>query len=435
MNHTLVTTTAYVVSAFTLSCSGITAQNVFGLNDCLARVREAHPATEQVLLTQSLQDLQVRANNAAYLPQLQLNGKASWQSDITEFDLTLPGIDFPTPSKDQYAFTAELVQSVYDGGTTRARKNLIASETELSALQFRLGIQNTEEAATSLFFQIRLQQHILASHDLLLDQLSLVRTRLNHLLNAGITDKGAILETDIRLSEVRQQRAEALERMRQAKSSLSLLMQTDTSAFTIGTDDLANVDLGTGTFDGRVETQLLDAQIRQNTAQDMLNRSLYHPRLSLFATAGYGNPGLNFLNDAFDTYAIVGASISIPLSQVYSGKASREKQAFEVRRQILDESRVNVHRDLELKSRQYNTQIEMLGKWLEEDALIVTQREQLLTIADARLEGGTITPADYLDAVIDLSLAQEQRMTHTILLKMNQALLHQLYTSPNIENQ
>lgn len=56
--------------------------------------------------------------NAAkgYLPQFALSAKASYQSDVTEIPVKLPGVDLKGLPKDQYQVMLELQQKIWDGG-------------------------------------------------------------------------------------------------------------------------------------------------------------------------------------------------------------------------------------------------------------------------------------------------------------------------------
>lgn len=63
----------------------------------------------------------------AWLPQLSVSGKASYQSDVTKLPLDgdkisslLPGFEIPSLSKDQYQVVAQVDQTIWDGGSTRS---------------------------------------------------------------------------------------------------------------------------------------------------------------------------------------------------------------------------------------------------------------------------------------------------------------------------
>lgn len=63
--------------------------------------------------------------NAAkgYLPQFALSAKASYQSDVTEIPVKLPGVDLKGLSKDQYQVMLELQQKIWDGEESVCRRS------------------------------------------------------------------------------------------------------------------------------------------------------------------------------------------------------------------------------------------------------------------------------------------------------------------------
>ena len=63
-------------------------------------------------------------NNAlkGYLPQFALSAKASYQSDVTELPVKIPGIDIKGQPKDQYQVMLELKQNIWDGGEIHTKK-------------------------------------------------------------------------------------------------------------------------------------------------------------------------------------------------------------------------------------------------------------------------------------------------------------------------
>jgi hypothetical protein len=88
-------------------------------------------------------------------------------------------------------------------------------------------------------------------------------------------------------------------------------------------------------------------------------------------------------------------------------------------------------RDFHIKEQQRVDEIKKFIVWLTEDAEIIILRKEMLEIAKARHEAGTITVTDYLDELTELSLAEERKITHEIMLQREQALLEQLYGIQN----
>ena len=109
---------------------------VLSIDSCYSMAIQNYPLIKkQDLISQSSR---YSIENAAklYLPQLTVNGQATYQSQTISFSDALPsipGITFPTIDKDQYKIQAELSQTLYDGGTTKNQKAMIAPMSRCSS--------------------------------------------------------------------------------------------------------------------------------------------------------------------------------------------------------------------------------------------------------------------------------------------------------------
>ncbi len=426
--------TACIAAILFLGLQDSFAQNKLTLDDCLNAVRAAAPDTKQLAVTDAMLQQQQKINGLQYWPQASLNGKATWQSDVTEIAVDVPGFEFTPPDKDQYAFTLDLMQPIYDGGTTSAKNAVLQDASALSTLQSQQAIQSTEELATNLFYNIALQQQLVYTDNLLITQLNQVVTSLENNYAAGVVDRAAVLQAKVKLKESLQKKEEAETLKALAKSSLAILIDRDTSAFEVDPQPVTP-SLPDTVFGHRAEMQILDAHAQLIQSQEHLSHTQYHPRLSAFVTLGYGKPALNFLSNTFDTYAIAGLNVNIPLSQFYTRKTSREDQVFQLQQEAVALSRDNVQRNLHVMALQHTSEIDKLNAWVTEDEEMIAMREDMLKTAEARHNAGTITLSDYLDALTDLSLARERKVNHEIMLQHEQALLNQLYGIPNVTNQ
>src|SRR5690554_7483657 len=87
---------------------------VITIDECQALARENYPALARYEIIERTRDFTMANANRAYLPQGNLNAQASWQSDVTRFDVELPEglppIEIPIPDRDQYRIVAELNQ-------------------------------------------------------------------------------------------------------------------------------------------------------------------------------------------------------------------------------------------------------------------------------------------------------------------------------------
>ncbi|MEJ0054553.1 MAG: hypothetical protein WDN75_02250 [Bacteroidota bacterium] len=75
------------------------------------------------------------------------------------------------------------------------------------------------------------------------------------------------------------------------------------------------------------QSELLGAQYKSGTVRNV-------PKLGFFVQGGYGKPGLNVLNNQFDTYYLGGLRMNWSLSGLYNSK--RDKQLLDVNTQVVN---------------------------------------------------------------------------------------------------
>ena len=78
------------------------AQNEISLEKCYSLARENYPNLKQAEIWQEISSLKKENIKTNYLPQVLLNGQATYQSDVTKIDISMPGISIPSVAKDQY---------------------------------------------------------------------------------------------------------------------------------------------------------------------------------------------------------------------------------------------------------------------------------------------------------------------------------------------
>ncbi|MDP3181092.1 MAG: TolC family protein, partial [Bacteroidota bacterium] len=72
------------------------AQEVVTLEQCQTLARENNPVLKQSGLYQQILDLKNENNSTSFLPQLTLNGQATYQSDVTKIGISIPNMNSPT---------------------------------------------------------------------------------------------------------------------------------------------------------------------------------------------------------------------------------------------------------------------------------------------------------------------------------------------------
>ena len=86
--------------SFLLFVSGINAQ--ITLEECQRKTQENYPLVHQYGLVEKTKEYNLENAAKGYLPQFALSAKASYQSEVTEIPVKLPGVDLKGLPKDQY---------------------------------------------------------------------------------------------------------------------------------------------------------------------------------------------------------------------------------------------------------------------------------------------------------------------------------------------
>src|SRR3954465_6355922 len=86
------------------------APSTISLQQAFSLAEQNYPLIHQKGLLKQTEQLSIQNLSSNFLPQLAVNGQATYQSDITKVDIPLPNVKVPTPSKEQYKIFAEADQ-------------------------------------------------------------------------------------------------------------------------------------------------------------------------------------------------------------------------------------------------------------------------------------------------------------------------------------
>src|SRR5580693_3054633 len=102
------------------------------IDSCYAWARQNFPLLKQQHIIEETRNFTVQNAWRNYIPQLNVMGQATYQSETTNFkdafgalSTAIPGfsnIKFPVYSKDQYRLTGEVYQTIFDGEQSKYKK-------------------------------------------------------------------------------------------------------------------------------------------------------------------------------------------------------------------------------------------------------------------------------------------------------------------------
>ncbi|MDR2840567.1 MAG: TolC family protein [Paludibacter sp.] len=391
------------------------------IDECYQKTLANYPQVKQYDLIERTANYNLSNVAKAYLPQISLSGRATYQSDVTEIPLDFSQLqalglnipEIPTPNKDQYQVVLDVNQTIWDGGIASAQRRGTRAASEVEKQKLEVDLYALKERINQLFFGILMLNEQLAQNDILQNELNINYKRISAYIENGIANRSDLDAVRIEQINARQQKTQ-IEAAR--KSYLQML-----SAFTNEKID-ENTALQKPVLPAteishtiaRPEIKLFDAQTQMFDSQRSAILAGAMPRFGLFAQGGYGNPGLNMLNDKFDFYYIAGIRMSWNFSALYTQKNDLNKI-------VLNKKNVDVQRETflfnnNLQNRQQQNEIARLKELIKNDDELISLRQNIKKSAEAKVANGTMTVSDLLRAINAENLARQTKSLNEIKL-------------------
>lgn len=393
------------------------SQEPLSLEKCYELAETNYPKAKQSALVKEQSDLNSEIIKTQKYPNIDLDAQATYQSDVIHFPTENPGLLFELPNKDQYRATLTLNQLIYGGGTIDAA---IAEENAKSITQLQkvhVDLYQLKPKINQIYFSILLTQE---KKEILYAKQKLIKEKLKE-IKAGIKygsvlpSSDAVLEAE--LLKIQQQ-------LNDIKSSRQNLIQSlekyigrpvsDTSIFTYPVNSLNFSDTL-----NRPEMKLFNAQKSQMDYKSSLLQKSRLPKVYGFAQGGYGNPGLNMLDNSFQAYYYVGLRLNWNVFDW--NKTKKQTQALELNKQLVESDKEEFKLQTSIQLEQQALEVKKYNKFINSDQTIISLQKQILKTSESQLKNGVITSSNYMDQLTDLYEAEINLKTHQIQLLLAQA--------------
>lgn len=402
---------------------GARAQEEATITQCYEWARENYPQVRRFGLIDRTEQYSLSNAAKAWLPQVAIGAKASYQSDVTQLPFgdqladIAPGLTIPVLSKDQYQVTAEVNQTIWDGGTIRSSRERAKAEASLSRKQLESDLYALNDRVNRLYFGCLLQEELLALNELLQKDLQVNLDRVVAMIANGVANASDRESLEVELLNARQQAIE-LKASRQAYGQmLAALTGKPLAEARLRVPSVAGGELPLVV--NRPELHALEAQRHLLDTQERQLKAGLMPRLGAFVQGGYGRPGLDMLEDAFRPYYIAGVRLSWNLGKLYTWRNDRRK--LDAGRRTVDLQRETFLFDTRLQMLHQQTEIRKLAELMRTDDRIVDLRTNLKRAAEVKLANGVISVADLVREIH----AEEQARRTASLHRIQQ--LHSIY--------
>jgi len=385
------------------------AQTV-SLEDCLSKALAKWPGSRSAANAIEAGQIKQRSAGNIWYPQVSLGGQASWQSDVTEVSLPIPGLSIPEIPKDQYKLYLDVNQVLYDGGISSSRSKMEMVSAYSDSVQSVVDSRKIKETVIDLYCNIIYFRKV---KDISSAQLARLNKRLSAMQSSNTN--GVLSGTDYLLfsAEVKkaeQSLSEAEMTEQSMLQSLSILTGMDLDTSTALT--LPKPEKSVSAELNRPEFSLFTLQNEYLSISQQASGKTLRPKLSAFAQGGYGRPALNMFSTEFDNYFMAGLRLNWNLYDW--GQSKREKEVLEIRKRNIGIAEENLKQNIEIQMSQQAKEIEKIESQLKRDDEIISIYKTVLQNSTTSLEQGVISPVDYLEKETLLKVSETEKARNEV---------------------
>ena len=374
--------------------------------------QQHYPLVKQKDLLKQTAGLSTENLSKGFLPQVNFNGQATYQSEVTQVSIPIPGISITPPSKDQYKLLADVNQLIYDGGIIKEQKTFQQLNLEAEQQKIEVELYKVKERMNQLFLGVLFLDEQLKQVELVKADINTGLKKMEAMVNNGVAFrsnlnvlKAELLKTDQRAIELTASRKGLLDVM-------GLFTGEKYDEKTVL--EKPQVTTVAGTAIQRPELQLFAAQQKLFGSQYKLIDAKNKPKASAFWQGGYGRPGLNFLKNDFAFFYTTGVRLNWSFGGLYTQK--REKQITAISQKTIEIQKEAFLLNTNTALKQQQAELDKLSQLIAKDAEIIDLRVKVKDAAKAQLENGVITANDYLREVNAEDQGRQSLITHQVQL-------------------
>ena len=392
------------------------AQQSITLDECFDLVSKNYPLARQSDLLENQLQLDMEALEKGKLPQLDVNAQASYQSDVTSLPIQLPNATIDPPNKDQYRATLDVNQLIYNGGQINALAKVTEAKGKVGQQEVAVNLYQLKNQVNQLYLSVLLLQE---NRTLLNAKEKQLITRLNE-VNSGVKF-GMLLPSsadalEVELLKIKQNYAELDHSKAGLLDRLSLLIGKDLN------NNVAlqrpEVVMDFDTDPNRPELTLFELQKEQvQFSTELLSKSKL-PKLSAFALGGYGNPGLNMLDNSFNTFYMTGLRLNWNVFDWNKNKT--EKQSLQINKEIINTQKETFELNNNVELTTLLSEINKINELISYDEAIIPLREKMVKTAESQLKNGVITSSAYITEFTNLYEAKNNLALHKTQMLLTQ---------------
>ncbi len=402
------------------------AQDYLTLDSCYRLARMNYPLTrqKQLIVEYGMQEQAKLKKN--YYPTIDVNVQYKYQSDVINISSESAAIPVPiniTGEHNTYTTTLDARQLLWDGGATHLQRRASKINTQVKQQNLEIELHRLNEVVSQLYFNCILLNK---QKDILEITKKNLETHLGKLKSSyanGITLKSNVdgMKAEVLLirQKIRELEAQSFAQMKMLEGYIGIPLNENTLF------EIPEININTSPDIQRAEMKAFKLNQEYLGVSSRILNVTRRPVIAAFGQAGYGKPGLNMLSDEFDSYYIVGLTLSWKLWDW--NKTRHEKSMVSIHSDIIQTQIETFEQNIQQSAIQLTEEISRLTDLIALDKEIIELRSEVKKAASSQLENGVITSSEYISELNNETQARMNLEVHNIQLELAKVKLLQLY--------
>ncbi len=398
---------------FGLGLPTLTIGQALTLDSCQYYARQHFPLLKSLALIQENKSLETDHLNNSLRPVIQIGGQATYQSEVTRLPFMIPGTNINPLSRDQYKVFTDISQSITPLFQKKEKEQLIAAQTIFQQKKTEIEIYKLREVVIQTYFGLLLLEGQLNQIKPVLKDIETGIEKLKIAESAGTSSTAQILMLAAEKLKVEQKQAALIhqqEGLIQVMSHLINRPLRPENKLLFPEERPVREELR------REEMILFESQHLIYQHQATIAKERIKPVVQLFGQGGYGRPGLNMLNNAFDFFYLGGIRMQLNLSSRYLYKNDIEK--LNLQHQALDIEKEQFELNIKLALDKQRAEIKKYQTLVNQSAEIIKLRQKIKEMAKSQLDYGILSALDYLSYIEAEDQANQDLLFYKIQLAM-----------------
>lgn len=397
----------------------VTAQ--ITIEQCVEKAMENYPEIRKYDLVSATREIDLSDIDKGWLPRISAYGQATVQNAVPSFPESLSGVlqqmgqSMKGLDKLQYKVGVDISQTIWDGGMSRARRDVSRLTSETQRKNIDVELYAVRQRVENLYFAILLTEEQIAQTG---NALALVKGNLEKL--RSMLRNGTAMQCDVDMVAAQALTMEQdITRARSAVRGYRQLLE-----IFIG-ESLADralvmpyAQLPSDMRPERPELSLFENRIAAAQASRRLSDVSLMPKVGFFAQTWYGYPGFDYfksmMNRNLSFNIMAGVKVTWNIDAFYTKKNTARRTAVDTAN-IMSEKEIFLF-NTGMQSVSQQEKISGLRSVMADDAKIIELRTNVRKAAESQLENGVIDATALLTKITDENQAKLTARFHEIQL-------------------